>query len=66
MYILPAALGILHVFCDVIRDWSLIMGRGGGGGQVKFYPYGKGRGIGRIFFKGGRFKCYFLKRLFLH
>ena len=36
-----------------IRDWSLIMGRGGGyktgrgvggggGGQVKFYPYKKG------------------------
>ena len=31
-----------------IRDWSLIMGRGGyktgGGGHVKFYPYEKGGG----------------------
>ena len=31
------------------RDWSLIMGRGGGGyktggGHVKFYPYEKGGG----------------------
>ena len=30
-----------------LRDWSLIMGRGGGyktggGGHVKFYPYKKG------------------------
>ena len=33
----------------IIRDWSLITGRGGlhngrGGGHVKFYPYGKGGG----------------------
>ena len=30
-----------------LRDWSLIMGRGGyktGGGHVKFYPYKKGGG----------------------
>ena len=42
MYILPAALGILHVFCDVIRDWSLIMGRGGGASEV--LPLWKGKG----------------------
>ena len=38
----------------LVRDWSLIKGRGGGGlqngmwggggGQVKFYPYEKGGG----------------------
>ena len=31
----------------VLRDWSLITGRGatkGGGGHVKFYPYVKGGG----------------------
>ena len=32
---------------DKIREWSLIMGRGGGlqhgrGGHMKFYPYEKG------------------------
>ena len=32
---------------SVLRDWSLITGRGGGykmggGGHVKFYPYEKG------------------------
>ena len=32
---------------NVLRDWSLITGRGGGyktggGGHVKFYPYEKG------------------------
>ena len=25
----------------MIRDWSLITWSGGGGGQVKFYPYKK-------------------------
>ena len=35
---------------STVRDWSLIMGRGGGatkregGGHVNFYPYKKGRG----------------------
>ena len=36
----------------VLRDWSLITGRGGeglqngrGGGHVKFYPYEMGRGV---------------------
>ena len=36
----------------IIRDWSLITGRGGGGGyktggggQVKFYPYKRGGGL---------------------
>ena len=38
-----------------IRDWSLIRGRGGGyktgggGGQVRFYPYKKGGGGGKGF-----------------
>ena len=35
------------ILFHVIRDWSLITGRGGatnreGGGHVKFYPYEKG------------------------
>ena len=34
---------------SLLRDWSLITGRGGGlqngrGGHVKFYPYEKGGG----------------------
>ena len=37
----------LFVCFGSVRDWSLIMGRGGyktggGGGHVKFYPYEKG------------------------
>ena len=28
---------------ELLRDWSLITGRGGGG-HVKFYPYESGRG----------------------
>ena len=36
---------------NAVRDWSLIMGRGGGlqnrmGRHVKFYPYEKGGGGG--------------------
>ena len=35
----------------MIRDWSLITGRGGGykTGGVKFYPYEKGGGGGKSF-----------------
>ena len=39
-----------YLLCNknVIRDWSLITGRGGAtkreGGHVKFYPYEMGRG----------------------
>ena len=37
--------------CDILRDWSLITGRGGGykmggGGHVKFYSIRKGGGGG--------------------
>ena len=35
-------------FPDMLRDWSLITGRGGyetGGGHRKFYPYEKGGGM---------------------
>ena len=37
--------------CVLLRDWSLIMGRGGyktRGGQVKFYPYEMGGGAGKV------------------
>ena len=42
----------------LIRDWSLITGRGGGyktggGGLVKFYPYEKGGGAKRVSHAGG-------------
>ena len=33
---------------------------GGGGGGVDSCENTDIRGVGRIFFKGGRFKCYFL------
>ena len=48
-----------EVLCDVLRDWSLITGRGyttgGGRGQVKLYPYKKRRGGGgrTSFSRGG-------------
>ena len=46
---------------DKVRDWSLIIGRGGGatkqegGGHVKFYPYEKGGGRKKVLamLKGG-------------
>ena len=35
-----------HLFECLVRDWSLITGRGGAtkreGGHMKFYPYEKG------------------------
>ena len=41
----------------IIRDWSLIAGRGGykmgGGGHVKFYPYEKGGGESFSHAEGG-------------
>ena len=46
----------------IVRDWSLITGRGGGGvglqngrggGQVKFYPYKKGGGKSFSHAEGG-------------
>ena len=47
---------------NVVRDWSLITGRGGGlqngrGGHEKFYPYEKGGG-GTI-----RFVVVFMQKL---
>ena len=33
-----------------VREWSLITGKGGGGGYVKFHPYRKGRWRGRTSF----------------
>ena len=46
---------------SIVRDWSLITGRGGyktggGGGHMKFYPYEKGGG-GAIL-KGGHKKFW--------
>ena len=48
-----------------IRDWSLITGRGGGyktggGGHMKFYPYKKGGGAGKVLarLKGGGHKKF--------
>ena len=42
---------LLKYYTYMIRDWSLITGRGAatkreGGGHVKFYPYEKGAGGG--------------------
>ena len=49
-----------------VRDWSVITGRGGatkregGGGHVKFYPYKKGGGAGKVLamLKGGHKKFW--------
>ena len=49
----------LLVVCYVLRDWSLITGRGGGGYKagggvhVKFYPYVKGGGKSFSHAEGG-------------
>ena len=51
--------GLDRLLC--LREWSLIMGRGGykwggrGGGQVKFYPYKNGGGAEKVaaMLKGG-------------
>ena len=45
------------LIASILRDWSLITGRGGGatkrdrgggGGQAKFYPYEKGGGAQQV------------------
>ena len=50
-YILPETISmrdsISNTRLSILRDWSLITGRGGyktggGGGHMKFYPYEKG------------------------
>ena len=52
--------------CMLLRDWLLIMGRGGyktgGGGHVKIYPYDKEGGGGKSFShaKGGGTKSFWV------
>ena len=45
-----------------VRDWSLIMGRGGAtkqeGGHMKFYPHEKGGGEVSAMLKGGHTKFW--------
>ena len=41
-----------YLYTCILRDWSLITGRGAtkreGGGHVKFYPYEKGGGAEKV------------------
>ena len=53
---------VQHVVTLVVRDWSLITGRGGlqngRGGHVKFYPHEKGGGKSFSHAEGGAQKVF--------